>query len=98
MRQRQFKFTTALRNPAARVLSACAVLCCVTAAGAAVAGGQAGADLLKVRLGGDNHQTRVVIELDKTATGDLVSPAEASKHVVLALPHVQTAGNMSGQG
>jgi N-acetylmuramoyl-L-alanine amidase len=67
-------------------------------AGGAVAGGAAGANLLKVRMGGDSRQTRVVIELDKTATGKLVSADQASTHIALALPHVEIAGDMAGQG
>jgi N-acetylmuramoyl-L-alanine amidase len=70
----------------------------VALAGAAVAGGQATANLLKIRVGGDSHDARVVIELDKTASGRLVSADGASKLVVLALPHVEIAGDMSGQG
>jgi N-acetylmuramoyl-L-alanine amidase len=70
----------------------------VAAVGAAVAGGEAGANLLKVRVGGDSRQTRVVIELDKTASGKLISPEDASKHIALALPHVDIAGEMNGQG
>jgi N-acetylmuramoyl-L-alanine amidase len=67
-------------------------------AGVAVAGGEAGANLLKVRMGGDSHQTRVVIELDKTASGKLLSSDQASTQVALALPHVEIAGEMAGQG
>jgi N-acetylmuramoyl-L-alanine amidase len=77
---------------------ACAAFSVVAAAGAAAAGGEAGTNLLKLRVGGDSRQTRIVIELDKTASGKLVSPAVASSHVVLALPHVDIAGEMAGQG
>lgn len=67
-------------------------------AGAALADGQGAADLLKVRVGGDAHQARVVIELDRSASGRLASPAGAGKKVILALPHVEAAGDMAGQG
>ena len=95
---RPFEPPTFLRKPLWRVVLAGAALSCVTAAGAAMAGSAPEANLLKVRVGGDTRQTRVVIELDKTASGKLVSDAAASKHVVLALPHVDIAGEMNGQG
>ena len=87
-----------LSRPIARLFMACAALCVVAAAGVAVADSAPGANLLKVRVGGDSHAARVVIELDKTASGKLVSDADASKHVILALPHVDIAGEMNGQG
>ena len=74
----------------------------LAAAGAAAAVGGPDANLLKVRVGGDAHQTRVVIELDKAASGKPVSAngdaGIASQHVMIALPHVDTAGDMQGQG
>ena len=85
-----------LRRPIVRLTLALAVVCGLAAAGVAVAESTPGANLLKVRVGGDSHAARVVIELDKAASGKLVSAAEASKDVVLALPHVDTAGEMSG--
>lgn len=89
---------TILRRPAFRIALAVAAFLCVATAGAAAAGGEAGANLLKVRLGGDSHQTRVVIELDKTASGRLLSAESPTRHVVVALPHVDIAGEMAGQG
>ena len=87
-----------LRSSGVRLAVVAIALSCVGLAGVAVAGGQASANLLKVRVGGDSRDARVVIELDKTASGRLVSPEQASKQVVLALPHVEIAGEMSGQG
>ncbi len=87
-----------LRYPLVRIILACAALSGLAAAGVAVAQSTPGANLLKVRVGGDSHASRVVIELDKTVSGKLVSPADASKHVILALPHVDIAGEMNGQG
>jgi N-acetylmuramoyl-L-alanine amidase len=89
---------TILRRPFVRIFLAFAGLCGLAAAGVAVAQGTPGANLLKVRVGGDSHTARVVIELDKTASGKLVSAEQASKHVILALPHVDIAGDMAGQG
>jgi N-acetylmuramoyl-L-alanine amidase len=70
----------------------------LAAAGVAAASGGPGANLLKVRMGGDLHQTRVVIELDAAASGRLLSDDAPTDAVALALPHVETAGDMSGQG
>lgn len=84
----------------ARVLLAVSALAAVGAASAAVVAGQTpGAGVLKVRIGGDQSQTRVVIELDHAAAGKLLSPDAPSKQVVVALPKVDVAGgDMSGPG
>ncbi len=73
------------------------------AAIAAVSHGQTSAGVLKVRLGGDSHQTRIVVELDKPTRGTLITDSHAVKpgadpQVVLALAHVDVAGDMQGAG
>ncbi len=78
------------------------------AAVAAVSHGQTSVGVLKVRLGGDAHQTRIVVELDKPTHGTLIadgrtapSPKQgggADPKVVLALAHVDVAGDMQGAG
>ncbi len=78
------------------------------AAVAAVSHGQTSAGVLKVRLGGDSHQTRIVVELDKPTRGTLIAdggavanprrPGDADPKVVLALAHVDVAGDMQGAG
>jgi N-acetylmuramoyl-L-alanine amidase len=70
---------------------------------AAVSHGQTSAGVLKVRLGGDSHQTRVVVELDKPTRGTLIAESravkgEADPKVVFALAHVDVAGGMQGAG
>jgi N-acetylmuramoyl-L-alanine amidase len=70
---------------------------------AAVSHGQTSAGVLKVRLGGDSHQTRIVIELDKPTRGTLIADGQSVKigtdpKVVLALSHVDVAGDMQGAG
>ena len=79
-------------------LAAAAVLGVALISAAALAKGDAPAGVLKVRLGGDGVQTRVVIELDAATTGKLVSPETPSRQIVLALPHTGAPGDMSGQG
>jgi N-acetylmuramoyl-L-alanine amidase len=78
-----------------RVLTACLVLA-LGAVAAAAAQGDERAGVLKVRLGGDAKQTRVVVELDRTTQGKLIS--QDGSTVVLALPQVGVAGDMEGQG
>jgi N-acetylmuramoyl-L-alanine amidase len=78
-----------------RFLTACLVLALGVAA-AAAAQGDVSVGVLKVRLGGDVRQTRVVIELDRSATGKMVS--ESAGLVVMSLPHVGVTGEMRGQG
>jgi len=50
------------------------------------------ADLLKVRLGGDAQQTRIVIDLDHAATGKVVADGAADRRIVLVLQGVSTQG------
>ncbi len=64
----------------------------VTHAVASVAG------LLKVRLGGDAQQTRLVMDLDQAATGKLVADGVSDGHVVLLLSNVSAQGGLSGAG
>jgi N-acetylmuramoyl-L-alanine amidase len=80
------------------VLAACAVFSLAGVAAAALIKTDAPAGVLKVRLGGDAVQTRVVIELDGAASGRLVSAETPSRQIVIALPHTGAAGDMSGQG
>jgi N-acetylmuramoyl-L-alanine amidase len=56
------------------------------------------ASVLKVRVGGDANETRVVIEMDGAAAGKLVEGQTPTQRVLLALPQVSLAGDMAGQG
>lgn len=71
---------------------AAAGLVAVVAAQAATAS----AGILKVRLGGDAVQTRIVIDLDHEARGKLVADGAADGRVVLLLPDVSAAGGQQG--
>ncbi len=65
---------------------------------AAASHGQTSVGVLKVRVGGDSHQTRMVIELDRATKGTLLSgPAPVDK-VSLALAHLDVPGDMQGDG
>jgi N-acetylmuramoyl-L-alanine amidase len=50
------------------------------------------AGLLKVRLGGDAAQTRIVIDLDHAATGKVISDGTDDRRVVVVLQGVSTTG------
>ena len=83
-----------------RAVRAAGALCLLTGAAAAAAAPSAspGAGVLKVRLGGDAHATRVVIELDGAAKGKLVEGADPTGRVLLTLQGADTAGDMAGDG
>jgi N-acetylmuramoyl-L-alanine amidase len=85
-----------LNSRAGRAAVVCAVLALGVAA-AAAARDEASAGVLKVRLGGDGHQTRVVVELDRDTKGKVIDDG-GDESVVVALPHVDAPGGMQGQG
>jgi len=62
---------------------------------AAVAASQAAtvsAGLLKVRLGGDAAQTRIVVDLDHAVTGKVIADGAGDRRVVLVLQGASTEG------
>jgi N-acetylmuramoyl-L-alanine amidase len=65
---------------------------------AATSHGQTSVGVLKVRVGGDSHQTRLVIELDRPTRGTLISPSAPSGEVHLALARLDVPGDMQGEG
>jgi N-acetylmuramoyl-L-alanine amidase len=74
-----------------------AVVCCLAiVAGAQAAGAKA--DILKVRLGGDRAETRIVIDLDKSATGKVASDGQGDRRVVVNLPGVSVDSQLQGGG
>ena len=81
-----------------KVAAGACALAVLTAAGAAASSSEPSAGVLKVRVGGDAHQTRIVIELDHAASGKLLSGADPARAVTLALPHVELSGDMAGAG
>ena len=57
------------------------------------------AGVLKVRLGGDQTETRIVIDLDHSATAKIASDGAADRRVVMNLPGVSSEGLQgAGQG
>jgi N-acetylmuramoyl-L-alanine amidase len=77
-----------------------ALACVVALAGLiAVAASQAataGAGIIKVRVGGDAAQTRIVIDLDHATTGKLVADGAADGRAVLLLGDVSAAEGQQG--
>ena len=64
---------------------------------AAVAQGATAPGLLKVRLGGDQVETRVVVDLDRSVVGKLVSDGADGK-VVVSLPRIDAPADLRGGG
>ena len=86
-----------MRNRGRALIAASAVA--VALAGFVVSHASASvAGLLKVRLGGDAQQTRLVMDLDQAATGRLVADGVSDGHVVLLLANVSAQGGLSGNG
>jgi len=66
---------------------------------AAAAGPAAAKDgVLSVRFGGDQNETRVVIELDKAAKGRLIDSGDGARVLTLALADVGAAADLQGHG
>ena len=70
-------------------------------AGVAVAMAQGpapAAGVQKVRFGGDRNETRIVIDLDRAASGKLLADGVGDRRVVIGLPNVTVAGDLQGTG
>jgi N-acetylmuramoyl-L-alanine amidase len=55
-------------------------------------------DVVKVRLGGDAAQTRIVIELEKSVAAKVVTRGGETDRQVIALPDIDLGKAMTGQG
>lgn len=76
-----------------------AVVVCLALGAALAPRGVASAGVIKVRTGGDLSLTRVVVELDRSASGKLLQDgSDGGKAVVLTLPQVDVAGDLTGTG
>jgi N-acetylmuramoyl-L-alanine amidase len=69
---------------------------CLTAAPQASGGAREG--VLDVRFGGDQNETRVVIELDKAARGHVIEGHDGPRAFTLALSDVAVGGDLQGRG
>jgi len=71
-------------------------VCCLL--GVAASHAAAAANLLKVRLGGDSTQTRIVVDINEPATARVISDGAADRRVVILLPGVHLAAPLQGAG
>lgn len=100
--KRRFATFVSLKN-AIRAARTCALAFCVLPAALLASAMPAAADngagdVVRVRLGGDAHQTRIVIELDKTVEGKLVNGGDAAARQIIALPDIDLDQSMTGRG
>ena len=77
-----------------RVLTLAAALTCL---GAAPSHEASPGGVIKVRFGGDQNQTRVVVELDRSTRGKLLADG-GDGQLVLALPGVDLSDDLKGGG
>jgi N-acetylmuramoyl-L-alanine amidase len=87
-----------VRNRARVIFAAAAVAVGLTAVFAVSHAAASIGGLLKVRLGGDAQQTRLVMDIDQAASARLVSDGLADGHAVLLLPTVSAQGGLQGPG
>ena len=73
----------------------CALLC---AAGAVATHADPSGGVLQVRFGGDQHETRVVVELDSATKGQVISDGAGDGVLVLDLAKVSAASAPQGHG
>ncbi len=79
-----------------RALAASVVAVACLAGVAVSQAAAASADLLKVRLGGDSAQTRIVVDLDRAATAKILSDGASDRRVVVVLSGVSAEGLQGG--
>lgn len=76
------------------VVAAVSVMGAVLVTQAAAAGG----GILRVRLGGDQAETRIVIDLDQAASGKVAADGSDGREVMVNLPGVNVDGDLQGAG
>ena len=81
-----------------RALAAAAAGVCALAFAAVSQANASGGGVLKVRLGGDEIETRIVIDLDRSATGKVGSDGQDDRRVVMNLPGVRVDRTLQGGG
>ncbi len=77
-----------------RLVTACAALACL---GAAPWRPFDSGDVLKIRFGGDQQQTRLVLELNRSTHGRVVVQGDGNR-LILALPGLDVSGALDGDG
>lgn len=92
------RFGGVFRNVGVRVAGVAAAGAVCFAAVVASHAVAASAGVQKVRLGGDRLETRIVIDLDRSATGKVVSDGASDRRVVVTLPGVSAKEALQGAG
>ena len=85
-----------VRNRARAAITAAAVAIGLSAVFAVSHAATSTAGLLKVRVGGDAQQTRLVMDIDQAASGKLISDGSADGHLILVMPTVSAQGGLQG--
>ena len=94
-----FRLSQLVKSSLGRWATGSALLVGVAAAFAlSQAAAAAGGGVMKVRFGGDQNETRVVIEIPKPAQGRVLSGTAAAAQVVLSLSDLEVAGDLQGRG
>ncbi|WP_293906994.1 N-acetylmuramoyl-L-alanine amidase [Phenylobacterium sp.] len=86
-----------VRNRGRAIAASLAVAVGLTAVAASHAATEV-VDLLKIRMGGDGPETRMVIELSGSASARVVSDGSTDHRVVVLLPGVTAAQGQQGSG
>lgn len=81
-----------------RTLAAVAAGVCCLAFAAVGQANASGGGVLKVRLGGDQTETRIVIDLDRSATAKVASDGQDDRRVVMNMPGVNVDRTLQGAG
>ncbi|HYE47929.1 MAG TPA: N-acetylmuramoyl-L-alanine amidase [Caulobacter sp.] len=67
-------------------------------AGAFAQASGAMAGILKIRLGGDSSETRLVVDLDRSVSGKLIDDGSTGRTVIVSFPRVGLPGETRGGG
>ena len=86
------------RNRTRAIVAAAAVAVSLTAVFAVSHAAASIGGLLKVRLGGDAQQARLVLDIDQAASARLIADGSVDGHAVLLLPTVSAPGGLQGAG
>jgi N-acetylmuramoyl-L-alanine amidase len=86
------------RVPGGRWTLIGAACLCLIAAALSHGAAAANAGVTKVRFGGNQTETRVVIEVDRATVGRLETSPDANQRLILTLTDLQVAGDLEGQG
>ena len=87
-----------MRQGRGRIIAACAAVAVGLTAFAVGHAATETAALIKVRMGGDSAETRLVIDLDGATSAKIVSDGAADRRVVIMLPNVIAGQTQQGAG